>query len=615
MKLLIVAWRELAEHKLVWAAAIVTGLLGALYPWLKGSTSLAPQEAPVVAMGLVLGFVWAMAALLGASMFPGDLANHRIGFYLIRPLSMGAILGGRFLGAWLLATGGGALVALGIILGHPQALHSWADLAQALGAGAITAIPILLLFHILGTVWHARSPWILLSLATLGGSGWIMARLVKAVLDLEALEAMPWLLGGAATLGVGVLALAVYLQMARGRADLQRGHRILALTLAAGLMAVALAGTWFTGWLQTEGPTTLTTFQVQILAPKGDWIWVTGTGRMHRQAFLLNTATGETVKQPHGGRFSADGRHFVSMGGANQVTIKDVDLGVTPARTLAIGAFPLKPEDGTRWIEDVSQDGRLVLVVLGRRFLVVDLKTGRQREEALAPTGPVKSRFRFSGILVREYRPLYKGGTEIRELDLDTGQWTVCGGIPQAVWFRVDPSQAQVLVPDGATFLVCDARSGSAMGRLSPQPNGTFQGVPRPCGDGTYAAVEKRPEGAVLRILATTGKEGSSLPLQGPAMGPYLVYPEEGTHRVFVNALESQESMVTLKGRLWVADAQTHTLAAVSTTALLPMGYWNSDRGSQLATRLRVGRNGGLVLAAPDGSSRTVLRTARWAVE
>jgi len=105
-----------------------------------------------------------------------------------------------------------------------------------------------------------------------------VAALGGRILAIGAWDALPWFAGGVATLVPVVLAVAVYLQMARGRADLRRGHRIQAWVLAAGLLALALAGTAYAAWVCGSGPGTLSAYRLAALAPQGDWALVTRQG-------------------------------------------------------------------------------------------------------------------------------------------------------------------------------------------------------------------------------------------------------------------------------------------------------------------------------------------------
>jgi hypothetical protein len=238
MKVLVIARREMAGQKLAWAAAGYVALAGAVAPWFK---PLADSRG-AVAVGLPLGFVVAMAAVLGASMIPADLAGGRLGFHLARPVRVGTLLLGRFLGAWLLAVGGGLVVALT----QAALVPSYAlGLAAVWAFSAVLAVIVLLAAHVLGTGFRSRSAWFLLDLASAGAFLAAMECKMERLAAAGRMPAMMWFMGGATVLGTAVLAAAVYRQLAVGGADLHRGHRVLSLTLAAGLAAVAVLGAIF----------------------------------------------------------------------------------------------------------------------------------------------------------------------------------------------------------------------------------------------------------------------------------------------------------------------------------------------------------------------------------
>ena len=243
MSLWIIARRELTEHRLAWAAAALTGLMGVLVPWVKGLSGL-PLQDGIMILSLSFAYAFALAVILGATMFPNDLANGRLGFYLSRPVSLGAILGGRFLGAWLLAAGGAILTGLPLVLLHRHLALLWLQIGAL---NAVVTVPILLAAHFAGIAVRARSRWILLDLATLAlgclALNWQLERLSE--LGPQAWHALPWLLAGGLAWGCLTLLAACWLQLSLGRAELARGHRILSLTLALGLGAGLLGGATF----------------------------------------------------------------------------------------------------------------------------------------------------------------------------------------------------------------------------------------------------------------------------------------------------------------------------------------------------------------------------------
>ena len=116
------------------------------------------------------------------------------------------------------------------------------------------SLSLLLLFHAVSIQVRSRSLWLLLDLAAwvlfFGVVRWLSLRLI----DTEAFPDMVHLWGGllvGVTLGLGI---AGYLQVAQGRADLQRGHRWVSVTMAFTLGLVLLAGWADVAWVLKHRP-------------------------------------------------------------------------------------------------------------------------------------------------------------------------------------------------------------------------------------------------------------------------------------------------------------------------------------------------------------------------
>lgn len=597
MKALVIAKRELAEQKLVWAAAAYVALAGLVVPWLRPMGDV----RGILGVGLNLGFVAAMSAVLGASMIPGDLQSGRMGFYFAHPVSAGTVLLGRFLGAWLLVVGGGLLVAL------PQAAlapRNATGLSVVAAFSAVGSVYILLAAHVLGTMFRSRSAWLLLDVAVLGAFGASMQWMTGHIAEGGAFRALPWFLGAAILLALPVLAGSVFLQLSRGGADLGRGHKVLSVSLALGLGAIALAGAGFTAWVRSSGPSTLSTFCVMSIAPRGDWIAVAGEGRFHRQAFLLDTATGASVAQGWEGRFSPDGSHYVTYDlGTSRVM--DLDLGRTPARPQPAWDLTIPGRRAVTDLRALSEDGRVAVILSSDWLTVADVRARKVLHQSRREGGFLGSRFVFlSGTALREYGLSRTGTAPIRELDLATGAWTETGRLPGTGQRVPDATGRRILVGSPEGFLVCDGRTGGALWRI-PQGEGPVR-QPRFLEDGSIAFLEERPDGQVLRVLDDSGRERFARALEGSRGQRLWLLPEPGTGRILVGPGAAP-------GRVLAADPARGTLETASADASLALASFSRNPEGLLAASLRVGNAGGLLLAGPGGSSRTVISGARWA--
>ena len=599
MKVLVLASREMGEHRLAWAAAAYVAVAGAAFPWLKGLTGPALGEArAVLAVSLFLGFVLTLSAVLGAAMIPGDLANRRMGFYLARPVSVATLLAGRFLGAWLLAVGGGLVVLLPLWALKLPSSRPWPGVASLIALGAAGAVVTLLLAHVLSTAWRSRSLWILLELGAIGLFAWAFQASQLRLVQRGALDALPWLVGGMALPVAPLLAGAVYLQVARGRTDLKEGHRVLSWVLAAGLAGLALGGALFTQWTRGWGPATLTNFNLGPLAVKGDWMVLEGKGRFHEQAFLFNAATGEALEAPFWGAFSRDGKRYVWLDMAGD-KVMVADLSVTPARIEARVELPPVERKSVYSLAAMSPEGKMVLLLRGKYLDLVDLETRRSvwHERPDYDFRAAKYLFPSEGLL-REVRSRTSQSRIIRELDLGSGQWTETGLLPGNLRVLSAPDGRRALVADNSEFLICEARTGAVQGRFQPGA-GHFLSEPVFREDGTLAVVEGSAGRGKLRILDGSGRNLWLLDLGMPVESAAIVIGP-GTGKLFLNVFPPDAP-----SRLLVMDPAAGTLATLSTVSVMPRA--SSAPWSSLATRLRVGHEGGLGLVEATGGERQIL--------
>jgi hypothetical protein len=441
----------------------------------------------------------------------------------------------------------------------------------------------------------------------------LMGVLFVRLLSLGAWAAVPWFLSLTTVLFTTALMVATHFQLALGRADLSRGHRVMALAMACALGCVLLGTGLFTAWATSGGPDSLTTFRVLGIAPKGDWLTLQGAGRFGPRTFLLNARTGAYQTAPFNGHFTADGNHFVGVLDAEDST-QVLDLDLTTARTRVVfrTGSPLGgPRSATALVRALSPDGRIAVVMSGRQYLLVDLATPGRIREGRLQEGSANLRFAFpTPQAFRVYQPAPDGTVTIREQDLTTGVWADLGHLPRGANFSVDPTGKLALVADGEGHLLCEGATGTLIRRIAPSPGSKFGALPRWCGNGLLAAVEISPDHAALRLLDAQGQTVWLLEL--PAITGATPIPEVGTSRIFLNVLEpspAREAGTT--SRVLIADGAVRTLSTLPGEAQLALPFSYQDRSGPLATRLLVPGAGGLTLRAPDGTTRAVLTKAR----
>lgn len=248
MNILVIARREWVGRRNLFLLALGMGLIQLIALWTDTQAPQLTEKSAFMATltGTMLAFT--VAALFGASMIGRDLDERRFGFFLNRPFAAAEIFVGKVAaGLGLAMLAGITVVAPSLLLGRLRSLLSLQGVGQMLGIWLVGAFVLLLFFHAASIQLRSRSPWLLLDLAAWVGFAWGVRRLTLSLFDAGTFPALGHLwLGQLGLVTVG-LAVAGYLQVAQGRADLRRGHRWVSLTLTTTLAVSLLAG-----WLQVR---------------------------------------------------------------------------------------------------------------------------------------------------------------------------------------------------------------------------------------------------------------------------------------------------------------------------------------------------------------------------
>ncbi|HET9471492.1 MAG TPA: hypothetical protein VFO24_10335, partial [Usitatibacter sp.] len=173
--LLAVAWREIAERRMLFVAAAIAAAGPFAVPWLHGLQGVhAADVRGGTALALSLTFLLGATAFVGGTRLPGALADRRIGFDFARPLSGFAIWGGTLAAALVLAIGSAFLAfAPAALAGDASA---WKNLVDSSGVPlpwpmVVLGASLLLfsLFGVAGVALRAHSPRLLADLVMLAG--------------------------------------------------------------------------------------------------------------------------------------------------------------------------------------------------------------------------------------------------------------------------------------------------------------------------------------------------------------------------------------------------------------------------------------------------------------
>ncbi len=246
MTTLAVLRREFIGRRNVFLLALGMGfiqLVGMQFEAEVGKTTLL-----TVGSGTLLA--WVVAALFGATMVGRDLEERRFGFLLNQPLRTGEIFAGKVgAGVGMAVLAAMVLCLPTLLFGGLWRLFSLKQAGQTVGTWLAGSLVCLLLFHAVSIQVRSRSLWLALDLAAWSGFFWIVRLLSRRLISAGAFEEMVHLWITLLVLVTLGLAMAGYLQVAQGRADLQRGHRWVSVPLALSLGLALLIGWGQAAWV------------------------------------------------------------------------------------------------------------------------------------------------------------------------------------------------------------------------------------------------------------------------------------------------------------------------------------------------------------------------------
>ena len=353
--ILAVLRREVAERRLVFAAAAFASLVALAVPIARGLSGVEAADARTL-MAVILSAASGagIAIVLGATILAPRIADRRIAFDLARPLSAFALWSGRVLAAVLLATASASIVLVPALLLGGSTLGN--DLPFSIPVGGLlflgAVVGLFALLHAVAVAVASRSGRIALDavLALLVGYGAAaaFARLPRFM------AAEPFRIACVAFAVAAIVAALVagYASLARGRTDIQAAHRALSFVLWVGLGAAAFGVNAYAWWVMAAGPGNLGAYFDVTPAPAGGWLVAGGSARGAQATFLLDTAGGRSARAPvvdwQAPHFSMDGRHAVWVEGRDQGgpvavwTWNLADRDASPVRTqLLLRAIPI----------------------------------------------------------------------------------------------------------------------------------------------------------------------------------------------------------------------------------------------------------------------------------
>ena len=541
--LIAVARREFAEHRIVLAAALASGILTAIVVLLPPAVRNPRSEIREIgALFVGSAFAAGVALALGFSTLAGRLAGRRFGFYFARPLSHFQIWGGPLAGVAALALAAGAAGAFPGLAANGRWPNSevWGVRGIMYGLSVAVLFP---LAQILGLSTRSRTSWAALDLAVIVvavTTATFAARLLIRRLAMDALGR------GLAALGIVALAAilaASYAAVSRGRTEFGPAHRAMSLTFGGLLLGGVMLFAGYALWTVSPRMAELRPI-AGVPGPHTSWVYTAGyaSGRGDLEAeFLFEIDTGRRLHIWNGGRpvlFAADGSRAVwcepyfsargfavlarpwgsIQGDACRVMELDLRSSSAPPRTTDI------VPTGVPWYRAVSADGSRVALVTAERGLrtlsVYDLHSSALVGAVVLP--PAERLFVvFDGPLrVRVYADLRSGGRpgEIQVLlfDIAARRMEEIGRIAPDNTFRflrVSPDHSRILVVSSRGVALWGA-AGERPVLLSEGPRWSRNAMF--LADGRVAVTEGDAAGTRVRLFSADGLEQKTIAIGPP---------------------------------------------------------------------------------------------------
>ncbi len=525
--------RELRERRAVLPAAAVAALIPLVLPLLWNANRTSAREVTVWFVAVVLAA--GLGLLLGSNALAPDLVEGRLGFYFAQPVSGLGIWGGKIVASIFLAFVASVLpvaVVLTTSLISPGWTRGfsggWFEGVLALFWLSLTSVA---LGHFWSVVVRSRSRWQAVDVAALvlcAAGVWWAARLLWRSLAAEALTVGLWTLTVAIPLS---LLVAGAVQTSGGRTDLQRGHRLLSLTMwsvLGGVVLILLGGAY---WVVTPHPDDLVQIYPLSAAPTGPWVALDGRSQGRGDftcGFLIDESSEHWTRVPDRRvwpdviGFSGDGRRAVWTVPPDN---PEAEIGELMLADLGEDGVRLRPTPITLrsiWSSGASvaldQDGSRVAAVDGSGITVSSLPDGALLAAVQLPERLLASATFFVGpdrVRVYGWRKLSaeRDLLVIGELDVAGRHFETTGRIelphPHRE-VRLDRDLHRLatvhVVGDARQLAVFDAVTGELLTVLD-RPGWTPEAPPAFLADGGIALAERHANEHRLRITTPDGAE------------------------------------------------------------------------------------------------------------
>ncbi|HYU41105.1 MAG TPA: hypothetical protein VEQ84_03065 [Vicinamibacteria bacterium] len=512
--LMAIAAREASER----AALLGLAAVLALVPFVAPRFGL---DRPLLGVFLGAVMVFTAALLTGSSVIARDLAEGRLGFFLARPLPWWSIWGGKLLAALVLTFAAGLIVLGPSALGGEWHLPASSRWVTIVAPGLLALIGIA---NALAVAYRARSAWFALDLAMAAALGWAVVRTARTLMDWGVFPFDPAVLSAALWLLAAAVTVAGAAQVAEGRADIRRGHRVLSIVLWSLLTPAVLVYASWGIWVLRFAPADFRTVISAWPSPNGAWIAAAGRTRWPRPETFMPTV----LMDPAGQRFLRVGAALSVRG---LVFSEDATRAVwvpnawtdTPSLMTAdlrsnqpsVSRVPLPVPPGSVVGVALSADGANVAVVQPSQATL--FKLGSSQASVIAPVRaswwrPIVFTSDGRAHVLSELSP---GVLDVLVLDPATRKATTTGHIPTRGYAseRWAPGAARVAVVHSQarrpSLTLHDGSTGALVATLVPE--GRAGGIAVAFMSDGRLAVAEYGRGVVLRVFSTEGAEALSL--------------------------------------------------------------------------------------------------------
>ncbi len=484
-----------------------------------------------------------------------------------------------------------------------------------IAAAAVSLLIVIAASHALGVMFRSRSPLVLLDGILAAGFIWGVIAMLHHLMDWGAWLAVPTVVLAAVVLVLLAFLAAGASQVALGRTDPKRGHKVLSavlwIVLAAGGVSL-FAYSWSAANLEPQDLGRVSSVQAPA---RGDWLVVGGSTPQHGaffySDFLLNASTGAWHRLPvdlwnHRPLLSPDGRWCIWLKNTGSLRRPRFEVSIAdlsgPKPSFEDTGIVMNRDEAWSSSMVFSGDSSRFALFLKGQVTVYDLPDLHALASARLPRiTSVNEKYYWRGHFQGDDRLVIyglTGGTgptrapaayTLARFDVAARKISITGRIENVNYtaVRFSPSGDTLLVGLHKGLALVDPLSGQVVKRLVSS-GGLFSGWFLM--DGRIVTTERREGNTVLTLWDAQGDTIKSTVLPGSMLMTYKGTPAPGA--VMLSAWSISKGRLNGgKVDLWSLKTNTvrtlpglHPVQVLSTFWAWPAGrvarYFLNDAGN-----------------------------------